>query len=78
MSLTIVTQEYFDNVVLHKTSGIEEFGNIRWALFGLLFFTWVAIYLFVFKGTKSIGKVVYFTAITPYVMLIARDRIILF
>jgi hypothetical protein len=29
------------------------------------------IYLFVFKGTKSVGKVVYVTVITPYVMLTA-------
>ena len=60
-----------DNFVLHKTSGIEEFGSMRWPLFGLLLLTWVLIYLFVFKGTKSIGKVVYVTAIAPYIMLIA-------
>merc|ERR1719228_1165826 len=66
-----VTQEYFDHFLLHKTSGIEEFGNMRWPLFGLLTLTWVMIYLFVFKGTKSIGKVVYVTAIGPYIMLIA-------
>ena len=29
------------------------------------------IYLFVFKGTKSVGKVVYVTVIAPYVMLLA-------
>ena len=29
------------------------------------------IYFFVFKGTQSIGKVVYVTAIGPYIMLIA-------
>lgn len=67
-----VTQEFFDNVLLEKTSGIEEFGTMRWPLFGLLVLTWVLIYLFVFKGTKSIGKVVYVTAIAPYIMLIVR------
>jgi len=66
-----VTQEYFENHVLHKTSGIDEFGSLRWPLFGFLLFTWVMIYLFVFKGTKSVGKVVYVTVITPYVMLTA-------
>ena len=65
-----VTQEFFDNVLLEKTSGIEEFGTMRWPLFGLLVLTWVLIYFFVFKGTKSIGKVVYVTAIAPYIMLI--------
>ena len=34
-------------------------------------FTWVLIYFFVFRGTKSIGKVVFVTAIFPYIMLIA-------
>ena len=86
-----VTQDYFDNFLLHKTSGIEEvnnvlrsferkgiysnnifqFGSIRWELFGLLILTWVLIYFFVFRGTKSIGKIVWFTAIFPYVMLTA-------
>ncbi|CAG5113651.1 Oidioi.mRNA.OKI2018_I69.chr2.g7741.t1.cds [Oikopleura dioica] len=66
-----VTQEFFENHVLHKTSGIDEFGNIRWPLFGILLFTWVLIYLFVFKGTKSVGKVVYVTVIAPYVLLLA-------
>ena len=59
-----------DNYVLHKPNGIEDYGSIRWPLFGVLLFTWVLIYLFVFKGTKSIGKVVYVTAIAPYIMLI--------
>jgi len=66
-----VTQDYFDNYVLHKTSGIEEFGYIRWELFGILSFVWVMLYFFVFRGTKSIGKVVYVTAIVPYIILIA-------
>lgn len=66
-----VTQDYFDNFLLHKTSGIEEFGSIRWELFGLLILTWVLIYFFVFRGTKSIGKIVWFTAIFPYIMLTA-------
>ena len=34
-------------------------------------FTWALIYFFVFRGTKSIGKVVYVTAIFPYFMLFA-------
>ena len=36
-----------------------------------MIFTWVLIYFFVFRGTKSIGKVVFVTAIFPYIMLIA-------
>lgn len=66
-----MTQEYFDHHVLHKSNSITEFGFIQPQLLLTLFVTWVIIYFFVFKGTKIIGKVVYFTAITPYLMLFA-------
>jgi len=66
-----VTQDYFDNVLLRKTSGIEDLGAINYDLMVMLIITWAIIYLFVFRGIKTIGKVVIFTVILPYVMLIA-------
>ena len=66
-----VTQDYFDNVLLRKTSGIEELGMINVDLLIMLIITWIIIYIFVFRGIKTIGKVVYFTALMPYLMLIA-------
>uniref|UniRef100_A0A8C3G8U3 Transporter n=1 Tax=Cyclopterus lumpus TaxID=8103 RepID=A0A8C3G8U3_CYCLU len=57
--------------LLQKTSGIEEAGGIRWELFGYLILSWVIVYLCIFKGVKSTGKVVYFTAIFPYFILFA-------
>uniref|UniRef100_A0AAX7TH88 Transporter n=1 Tax=Astatotilapia calliptera TaxID=8154 RepID=A0AAX7TH88_ASTCA len=55
----------------YRTRGIEELGGLRWELFGCLVFAWVIVYLCIFKGVKSTGKVVYFTAVFPYFILFA-------
>ncbi|KAG8012023.1 Sodium-and chloride-dependent GABA transporter 1 [Nibea albiflora] len=64
-------QQFFDHRLLEKSSGIEEAGGLRWELFGFLILSWVIVYLCIFKGVKSTGKVVYFTAIFPYFILFA-------
>nr|XP_057925838.1 sodium- and chloride-dependent GABA transporter 1 [Doryrhamphus excisus] len=69
--LQSASQQFFDHRLLKKTSGIEEVGGLQWELFGYLFLAWVIVYLCIFKGVKSTGKVVYFTAIFPYVILFA-------
>uniref|UniRef100_A0A6Q2XNP6 Transporter n=1 Tax=Esox lucius TaxID=8010 RepID=A0A6Q2XNP6_ESOLU len=56
--------------VLHISKGIEYPGDIRWPLAGCLFLAWLIVYLSLAKGIKSSGKVVYFTATFPYVVLI--------
>jgi hypothetical protein len=43
--------------LLEKTDGIEEAGGVRWELFGLLLVAWAIVYLCIFKGVKSTGKV---------------------
>uniref|UniRef100_A0A667ZVD6 Transporter n=1 Tax=Myripristis murdjan TaxID=586833 RepID=A0A667ZVD6_9TELE len=57
--------------LLEKTGGIDEAGGLRWELLGALLLAWVIVYLCIFKGVKSTGKVVYFTAVFPYVILFA-------
>ncbi|XP_062240750.1 sodium- and chloride-dependent GABA transporter ine [Platichthys flesus] len=69
--LQSASQQFFDHKLLQKTDGIEEAGGIRWELFGCLVLAWVIVYLCIFKGIKSTGKVVYFTAIFPYFILFA-------
>ncbi|KAK1792287.1 hypothetical protein P4O66_012243, partial [Electrophorus voltai] len=69
--LKSASQQFFDHKLLEMTNGIEEVGGIRWELFGLLVLTWIITYLCIFKGVKSTGKVVYFTATFPYFMLFA-------
>uniref|UniRef100_A0A3Q3W523 Transporter n=1 Tax=Mola mola TaxID=94237 RepID=A0A3Q3W523_MOLML len=62
------SQEFFN---LHMHDSHCETGNIRWELCLILLLAWILIYLCIFKGVKSTGKVVYFTALFPYVILIA-------
>ncbi|XP_032371090.1 sodium- and chloride-dependent GABA transporter 1 isoform X1 [Etheostoma spectabile] len=69
--LQSASQQFFDHRLLQKTSGIEDVGGVRWELFGYLILAWVIVYLCIFKGVKSTGKVVYFTAVFPYFILIA-------
>ncbi|XP_076452847.1 sodium- and chloride-dependent GABA transporter ine-like isoform X2 [Babylonia areolata] len=64
------TEDFYLERVLERSSGIEEQGSMRWELFGILLFAWVVIYFCIWKGPKSTGKVVYFTATFPYVVLI--------
>ncbi|XP_043268038.1 sodium- and chloride-dependent glycine transporter 2-like isoform X2 [Venturia canescens] len=64
-------EEYFNNHVLGISSGIEVTGNIRPAMAACLFLAWVIVFLCLSKGVQSSGKVVYFTALFPYVVLIA-------
>ena len=57
------------NRVLGLSKGIEYPGPPQWELVGCLILSWVCVYFCVWKGVKSSGKVVYFTACFPYVMI---------
>ncbi|XP_036939665.1 sodium- and chloride-dependent GABA transporter 2-like [Acanthopagrus latus] len=63
--------EFWQRRILGLSGGIEEMGSIRWDLAGCLLLSWVICYFCVWKGVKSSGKVVYFTATFPYVMIFA-------
>lgn len=63
------TKEFWHNFVLEKSSGLEEFGTVRWHLAVALVVAWILIFLCLMKGIKSVGKVVYVTALLPYVLL---------
>ncbi|XP_008203539.1 sodium- and chloride-dependent glycine transporter 1 isoform X2 [Nasonia vitripennis] len=64
-------EEYFNNHVLRLSHGIEDTGSISPKMAGCLFLAWVIVFLCLSKGVQSSGKVVYFTALFPYVVLIA-------
>uniref|UniRef100_A0A3B3ZD01 Transporter n=1 Tax=Periophthalmus magnuspinnatus TaxID=409849 RepID=A0A3B3ZD01_9GOBI len=71
VNATSPVEEFWQRRVLGLSGGIEEMGGIRWDLAGCLLLSWIVCYFCIWKGVKSSGKVVYFTATFPYFMMIA-------
>ncbi|GAA6090166.1 sodium- and chloride-dependent GABA transporter 2-like isoform X1 [Tachysurus ichikawai] len=66
---TSPVNEFWERRVLNLTGNVHELGSIRWELAACLLLSWIICYFCVWKGVKSTGKVIYFTATFPYVML---------
>ncbi|XP_054477474.1 sodium- and chloride-dependent transporter XTRP3-like [Anoplopoma fimbria] len=64
------TQYFFFRETLNISPSIEENGGIHTGQALCLVLAWAITYMFIVKGVKSTGKVVYFTALFPYVVLI--------
>ncbi|KAI1897184.1 hypothetical protein AGOR_G00080600 [Albula goreensis] len=67
---TTPATEFWERRVLNISGGIDQVGGLRWELVLCLLLAWILCYFCVWKGVKSTGKVVYFTATFPYVMLV--------
>ncbi|KAG6923621.1 solute carrier family 6 (neurotransmitter transporter, glycine), member 9 L homeolog, partial [Chelydra serpentina] len=52
------------------SSGLHDPGPVRWPLAICLLVAWIVIFLCMLKGIRSSGKVVYFTATFPYLVLV--------
>ncbi|KAI0230642.1 Sodium- and chloride-dependent GABA transporter ine [Lamellibrachia satsuma] len=63
------SQEFFENQVLKQSPCIEDTGNIVWPLAFFLLVSWILVYLSLWKGIRLTGKIVYFTATFPYVVI---------
>uniref|UniRef100_A0A8C5AYQ3 Transporter n=1 Tax=Gadus morhua TaxID=8049 RepID=A0A8C5AYQ3_GADMO len=63
-------KEFWERRVLNVTGSPNEMGSIRWELALCLLLSWIVCYFCIWKGVKSTGKVVYFTATFPYLMLV--------
>ncbi|XP_038630782.1 sodium- and chloride-dependent neutral and basic amino acid transporter B(0+)-like isoform X1 [Scyliorhinus canicula] len=63
------SEQYWDKVVLRRSSSMDETGEIVWYLALCLLLAWLIVGAALSKGIKSSGKVVYFTATFPYVVL---------
>lgn len=68
--LTSPVVEFWEREVLQITKGLTEPGDIRWQLALCLLLAWTICYICICKGVRSTGKVVYFTAVFPYVVLL--------
>nr|XP_018907731.1 PREDICTED: sodium- and chloride-dependent glycine transporter 1-like [Bemisia tabaci] len=61
--------QYWERHVLKLSDGIEHLGPIKLDLALCLLGSWVIVVLCLVKGIKTSGKVVYFAATFPYVIL---------
>lgn len=64
-------EEYFNNrfLQLDKSGGIFDVGSINWEIALCLLAVYLICYFSLWKGIKMSGKVVWFTALFPYVVL---------
>uniref|UniRef100_A0AAR2KZE1 Transporter n=1 Tax=Pygocentrus nattereri TaxID=42514 RepID=A0AAR2KZE1_PYGNA len=62
--------EFWERRVLRLSPGIDQMGSVNWDLALCLLIAWIMCYFCIWKGVKSTGKVVYFTATFPYLMLL--------
>uniref|UniRef100_A0A3Q3LSA6 Transporter n=1 Tax=Mastacembelus armatus TaxID=205130 RepID=A0A3Q3LSA6_9TELE len=67
---TSAAVEFWERRLLAMSGGIEELGSVRWELALCLLVCWMFCYFSIWKGVRSSGKVAYFTATFPYVLLL--------
>ena len=60
---------YYTSVTL-ASDDLGSLGQFNWKLFLCILGSWVLLYLCTFRGIKSSGKVVYFTVLFPYTVLL--------
>ncbi|XP_070557540.1 sodium- and chloride-dependent GABA transporter 1-like [Ptychodera flava] len=62
-------EQYWNNFVLQISDGIHAWDGIVWYLALSLLAAWGLVYLCIWKGVKTTGKIVWFTTTFPYVVL---------
>ncbi|XP_033854640.2 sodium- and chloride-dependent transporter XTRP3-like [Acipenser ruthenus] len=64
------TDYFWYRETLNISSSIEDHGGIQMGQALCLVLSWMVVYLCVLRGTEATGKVVYFTATFPYLVMI--------
>lgn len=64
------SEDYFNNYILNKSPGIGYFSTMEWPLVLSLLAAWVLVFICLGRGIKMSGKIVYFTSMFPYVILL--------
>ncbi|KAF6206488.1 hypothetical protein GE061_017721 [Apolygus lucorum] len=64
--------EYFSRAILelHRSEGLHDLGSIKWDMALCLFAVYIICYFSLWKGISTSGKVVWFTALFPYAVLL--------
>uniref|UniRef100_H2ZHH0 Transporter n=1 Tax=Ciona savignyi TaxID=51511 RepID=H2ZHH0_CIOSA len=62
--------EFWEREVLKITPDITDTGSIRWELALCLLVAWTICYICICKGVRATGKIVYVTALFPYIVLL--------
>ena len=65
-------EEYFKSYMLlmDEDTTLDNLGCMNWRLAGCLLLSWIVVGACLVKGVKSAGKVVWFTALFPYFVLV--------
>jgi len=69
MLLFLIFSRYI--LEMHMSSGIDDLGYIKWDMAACLLVVYLICYFSLWKGISTSGKVVWFTALFPYVVLLA-------
>ncbi|XP_072306173.1 sodium-dependent neutral amino acid transporter SLC6A17 [Eucyclogobius newberryi] len=64
------TTYFWYRQALNTTSTIDDTGGLNWKMTLSLFVAWIMVCLAVIKGIQSSGKVMYFSSLFPYVVLV--------
>ncbi|XP_067442160.1 sodium- and chloride-dependent neutral and basic amino acid transporter B(0+)-like [Thunnus thynnus] len=64
------SEQYWDRVALQRSSGLDETGPVVWYLALCLLLSSMLVAAALIRGIKSSGKVVYFTATFPYLVIL--------
>ncbi|KAF6735703.1 Sodium- and chloride-dependent neutral and basic amino acid transporter B(0+) [Oryzias melastigma] len=70
VSVQSPSEQYWDRVALQRSSGLDETGPVVWHLALCLLLSSLFVAAALIRGIKSSGKVVYFTATFPYVVIL--------
>ncbi|KAL8616370.1 hypothetical protein ACOMHN_032224 [Nucella lapillus] len=62
-------EEFWQYEVLRKSSGLHDLGSLQLHNALCLLVAWLLVALCLVRGVKSLGKVVYVTALLPYLLL---------
>lgn len=69
-NFTSPVKEYWEHHVLQITSGLHDLGGLRLELALYLLLAWFLVYIVIWRGIHQSGKIIWFTALFPYVILL--------